>query len=229
MFRQVSLTTLVRPLLFLAILFVAMVLYLSERQNAIDRQVDLIIQNVEEMQESQQRLLDEQLQLSLDTNKTGLSISSHDSQIDVLDQYTKKYNLLFFGLPQEPDEDPEQMVRQLLSSKMDIVLQDKDIEFAERKQDSKTNPKPILVKFQRWKDKTKIFYKRKILPATNSIEEDLTPKQLYDKSKLEAYAKMAQNENKTIKWNGKNLFVNGKEVRASDIPDAILKAVWKIG
>ena len=49
----------------------------------------MIIQNVEEMQESQQRLLDEQLQLSLDTNKTGLSISSHDSQIDVLDQYTK--------------------------------------------------------------------------------------------------------------------------------------------
>ena len=42
MFRQVSLTTLIRPLLFLAILFVAMVLYLSERQNAIDRQVSKI-------------------------------------------------------------------------------------------------------------------------------------------------------------------------------------------
>ena len=128
MFRQVSLTTLIRPLLFLAILFVAMVLYLSERQNAIDRQVrkafppendffrqfasqvfwhyftfstliinlkvDLIIKNVEEMQESQQRLLDEQLQLSLDTNKTGLSISSHDSQIDLLEQYTK---VCYFG------------------------------------------------------------------------------------------------------------------------------------
>ena len=53
--------------------------------------VDLIIKNVEEMQESQQRLLDEQLQLSLDTNKTGLSISSHDSQIDLLEQYTKVY------------------------------------------------------------------------------------------------------------------------------------------
>ena len=51
--------------------------------------MDLIIKNVEEMQESQQRLLDEQLQLSLDTNKTGLSISSHDSQIDLLEQYTK--------------------------------------------------------------------------------------------------------------------------------------------
>ena len=61
-------------------------------------QVDLIIQNVEEMQESQQRLLDEQLQLSLDTNKTGLSISSHDSQIDVLDQYTKVRSLNFDSL-----------------------------------------------------------------------------------------------------------------------------------
>ena len=61
-------------------------------------QVDLIIQNVEEMQESQQRLLDEQLQLSLDTNKTGLSISSHDSQIDVLDQYTKVGSINFFRI-----------------------------------------------------------------------------------------------------------------------------------
>ena len=47
MFRQVSITSLIRPLLFLAILFVGMVLYLSERQNAIDRQVDAIIKSVE--------------------------------------------------------------------------------------------------------------------------------------------------------------------------------------
>ena len=90
---------------------------------------------------------------------------------------------------------------------MDIILKDKDIEFAEvrlfwwqkiyqiyklfqRKPDTKSNPPPILVKFQRWKDKTKIFYKRKILPAQYMIDEDLTPKQTYDKSKLEAYAKM---------------------------------------
>lgn len=209
MFRQVSLATLVRPLLFLAVLFVAMVLYLSERQNAIDRQVDSIIKSVEAMQESQQRLLDEQLQLSLDTNKTGLSISSHDNQIDVLEQYTKKYNLMFFGLAEEgADEDPEKLVRQLLVSKMEIDLKDKDIEYCERHEDGKSNPKPILVKFQRWKDKTRIFYKRKVLPAQFEIKEDLTIKQIHDNAKLEAYAKLAQKENKTIKWNGKTLFVN---------------------
>ena len=47
-----------------------------------------------------------------------------------------------------------------------------------------------MVKFQRWKDKTKIFYKRKILPANLQIQEDLTPKQIYDSSKLEAYAQL---------------------------------------
>ncbi|CBY16058.1 unnamed protein product [Oikopleura dioica] len=224
MFRQVSLATLVRPLLFLAVLFVAMVLYLSERQNAIDRQVDSIIKSVEAMQESQQRLLDEQLQLSLDTNKTGLSISSHDNQIDVLEQYTKKYNLMFFGLAEEgADEDPEKLVRQLLVSKMEIDLKDKDIEYCERHEDGKSNPKPILVKFQRWKDKTRIFYKRKVLPAQFEIKEDLTIKQIHDNAKLEAYAKLAQKENKTIKWNGKTLFVNGKEVRAADVPNSILE------
>ena len=124
-----------------------------------------------------------------------------------LSKLFQKYNLLFFGLAEEPDEDPEQLVRNILQTKMDIILKDKDIEFAEvrlfwwqkiyqiyklfqRKPDTKSNPPPILVKFQRWKDKTKIFYKRKILPAQYMIDEDLTPKQTYDKSKLEAYAKM---------------------------------------
>ena len=34
----------------------------------------------------------------------------------------------------------------------------------------------------------------------------------------------AQKDNKTIKWNGKNLFVNGKEVRAQDIPNSVLES-----
>ena len=39
MFRQVSLATLVRPLLFLAVLFVAMVLYLSGKNRCVDRKI----------------------------------------------------------------------------------------------------------------------------------------------------------------------------------------------
>ena len=61
----------------------------SNQRNFSSRKLGFSLIKIKSMQESQQRLLDEQLQLSLDTNKTGVSISSHDSQIDVLDQYTK--------------------------------------------------------------------------------------------------------------------------------------------
>lgn len=50
---------------------------------------------------------------------------------DELNLLFQKYNLLFFGLAEEPDEDPEQLVRNILQTKMDIILKDKDIEFAE--------------------------------------------------------------------------------------------------
>ena len=118
--------------------------------------------------------------------------------------------MLFFGLAEEgADEDPEKLVRQLLFSKMEIDLKDKDIEYCEvscskalqkltkskRHDDGKSNPKPILVKFQRWKDKTRIFYKRKVLPAQFEIKEDLTIKQIHDNAKLEAYAKLVSNKN----------------------------------
>ena len=51
--------------------------------------------------------------------------------LDELNLLFQKYNLLFFGLAEEPDEDPEQLVRNILQTKMDIILKDKDIEFAE--------------------------------------------------------------------------------------------------
>jgi len=39
---------------------------------------------------------------------------------------------MFFGLAEEgADEDPEKLVRQLLVSKMEIDLKDKDIEYCE--------------------------------------------------------------------------------------------------
>ena len=45
--------------------------------------------------------------------------------------HIQKYNLLFFGIAEEADEDPEALVRQVLQGKMEIDLKDKDIEFAE--------------------------------------------------------------------------------------------------
>ena len=88
-------------------------------------------------------------------------------------------------------------------------------ELFQRKPDTKSNPPPILVKFQRWKDKTKIFYKRKILPAQYMIDEDLTPKQTYDKSKLEAYAKMVCIQT-LVNSSSDNIFRHKKKIKQSN-------------
>ena len=90
---------------------------------------------------------------------------------------------------------------------MDIDLKEKDIESAERV-DSNSSPRPIRVKFSRWKDKTKIFYKKKSMPSGISVEEDLTDKQIENKFKLDEAAKAAEAGGKRVRWQGKQLFIN---------------------
>ena len=168
------------------------------------------------MEASQLALLDEQFQLNLDSNKTEKSIKSHEGQIDLLEQYVNKYNLKFYGIEEEPGENTEELVRKVIS-KMDIDLQPKDIEFVERVDDGNSVPRPIRVKFMRWKDRTKIFYKKKAIPEGISVDEDLTEKQVSDKYKLERYAKEAENGGKAIRWQGKQLYVNGQVVNVNEI------------
>ena len=77
------------------------------------------------------------------------------------------------------------------------------------------------MKFQRWKDKTKIFYKRKILPANLQIREDLTPKQIHDTAKLEAYAKLVSFEFLKMRFyqpsNWHKIFIPGFASNAKNI------------
>jgi len=44
------------------------------------------------------------------------------------------------------------------------------------------------------------------------IEEDLTERQRRKSQELMLYAEMAQEQGKFVKWNGKRLFVDGKEI-----------------
>lgn len=73
--------------------------------------------------------------------------------------------------------------------------------------------RPILVKFTRWKDKTKIFYKRKSLSSHDvTIEEDLTESQKKKLKMLKEYGREAEKNGKKIRWSGKKLFVDGEQV-----------------
>merc|ERR1712048_1434401 len=129
----------------------------------------------------------------------------HEGQIDLLEQYVNKYNLKFYGIEEEQGEDLEEKLKKVLA-KIDVELKPKDIESAERIYDGDIRPRPIRVKFVRWKDKTKVFYKKKQFPEGISVDEDLTEKQISDKVKLQNYAREAESGGKAVRWQGKQLF-----------------------
>lgn len=78
--------------------------------------------------------------------------------------------------------------------------------------------RPILVRFVLWKDRSRMFYKRKNLPKEMSLEEDLTTQQKKGRKTLETFAKSATREGKNVKWNAGRLYVNGKEVKFENVP-----------
>merc|ERR1712039_838413 len=209
MSRSMRVSSTFKPTFLLSTVFIMMVFYLGERQTVIDKQIFRLLESVSQMESSQLSLLDEQFQLNLDANKTEKSIKSHEGQIDLLEQYVNKYNLKFYGIEEESGEteiDLEEKIRKILE-KMEIILQDKDIEFVERITEAKSSPRPVRVKFSRWKDRTKIFYKKRSMPDGISVDEDLTEKQVYDKEKLRRYAQEAEDGGKSIRWQGKQLYV----------------------
>ena len=52
---------------------------------------------------------------------------------------------------------------------------------------------------------------------TISVDEDLTEKQVYDKEKLRRYAQEAEDGGKSIRWQGKQLYVNGQLINVNEI------------
>jgi len=131
--------------------------------------------------------------------------------------HVNKYNLKFYGIEEEGDhEDTEKLVRDVVG-KLDVELKPKDIESVSRIYEGDVRPRPIRVKFVRWKDKTKIFYKKKQFPEGITVDEDLTEKQVGDRQKLENYAREAESGGKSVRWQGKQLYVNGQLVNVNDI------------
>merc|ERR1711934_678337 len=127
--RSIRVSSTAKPTLLLSTIFVVMVVYLGQRQTVIDTQISRLLDSVTQMEQSQNALLDEQFSLSLDANKTDKSITSHEGQIDLLEQYVNKYNLKFYGIQEESGEtelDLEEKIRKILE-KMEIILSDKDL------------------------------------------------------------------------------------------------------
>nr|XP_026693328.1 uncharacterized protein LOC100181609 isoform X2 [Ciona intestinalis] len=178
--------------------------------------ISSMFDRVELIKEEQLRLSVMHDRFASDVNKTMSVMRSQDRQIEILDQQSRRYNLRFLGIPEREDQDLLSLVSEIIERKMGITIGGRGIESAKRI-DEGVRPRPVLVKFSRWKEKSRVAHKRKSLPKSMEIEDDLTDFQKSIKFQLKEIARKAEREGKGVRWYGKQLFVDGKEIKLEDV------------
>ncbi|XP_078494844.1 uncharacterized protein LOC100181609 [Ciona intestinalis] len=207
---------LLRPALLAVVIFALSVVFIFDRQRVLTEQISSMFDRVELIKEEQLRLSVMHDRFASDVNKTMSVMRSQDRQIEILDQQSRRYNLRFLGIPEREDQDLLSLVSQIIERKMGITIGGRGIESAKRI-DEGFRPRPVLVKFSRWKEKSRVAHKRKSLPKSMEIEDDLTDFQKSVKFQLKEIARRAEREGKGVRWYGKQLFVDGKEIKLEEV------------
>ena len=110
-------------------------------------------------------------------------ISEQDTLRDELDQYNRRENLEFHGIPEQINENTNLIIKEM-AKKLNVQI--KDISTSHRLPASKNKHSPIIVRFTNRDIKNKIYYKRRNLIGVHDfgitgmtklfINENLTPK-----------------------------------------------------
>lgn len=109
---------------------------------------------------------------------------------DDLEQYQRRTNLRVFGIPEKPNEDTDQLVLEVFKSNLKLdTMTVEQIQRSHRvgkKQPPDAGgvarPRPIIVRFAGYRERRRVFEKKRLLKGTNiTIKEDLT------KFRLELY------------------------------------------
>ena len=127
-------------------------------------------------------------QLEKEIEKKENRILKLETAANDLQQYSRRSSLRIFGVPEKEKEDTDQIVCDLVSSKLDIPITRNDIDRSHRTgkhlRDSKHH-RSIIVKFCSYRKRSEIIRARKKLKNTGiTIQEDLTPQnaELYTKT-----------------------------------------------
>lgn len=98
-----------------------------------------------------------------------------EGKIDNLEQYSRKTSLRVFGIQEQPNENPEQLILGLINSKLKLNFDSCKIEACHRIGKKTDKPRAIIVKFESYKFKQLVFANKKYLKGTSYvIREDLT-------------------------------------------------------
>ena len=102
-------------------------------------------------------------------------------ELDDQQQYSRRTCLLLHGVKEEQREDVESKVKEVLDSKLEVKLDEKDIarthRLGKKKDDGK--PRPIIIRFLSYRQRKKVFDKKRKLKGSKIILTENLSKKRY--------------------------------------------------
>lgn len=146
-----------------------------------------------------------------------------EEQCDKLQQYTRRNNLRLFGVPEDDNENLEEIALNIFNQRMGMSHSSSNIDRIHRlirRENRNKKPRPIIIKFISYKSRNEVVLKRSLLKGSSiSIQENLTHAryQILHKAfdKFKAYNVWKRDGNIFIKWNG-NRLKNSKQSPCSN-------------
>ena len=120
--------------------------------------------------------------LQIEVSSLKVEVKNLEKEADGQEQYSRRNCLLIHGLTEAKAEDTDEMVLDVINSKLNIEMSQTSIgrshRFGKRKGPGQ-KPRAIIVKFTRYNDRHSVFSKKKLLKMTGiSVTESLTLKRM---------------------------------------------------
>lgn len=136
------------------------------------------------------------------------------NKIDDQEQYTRRNCLLLHGIPEDKEEDTDELVLKTLKDDLALQIDEKELDRTHRigkPRKAGENPRPIIVKFSRYNLRRKVFTNKKRLKGKKiMITESLTSRRmsLYKSAKeLFGYKNVWTSDGKILYKEGNRVLV----------------------
>ena len=159
-------------------------------------------------------------------------IEKLQTSVDEQEQRGRNYNLVVHGVVETADEDPEEIVRDIIVDSLGIELTEtslanvhrlgkviiKDTRMSTRKTKTKTRQRPIIFKFSRYSERMRVYGNKKLLKGKGIyITENLTERN------MEIYRKAISVYGRDRCWTSQGhtfvLLENGEKTKISSLQD----------
>nr|CAI5848036.1 unnamed protein product [Callosobruchus analis]CAI5850138.1 unnamed protein product [Callosobruchus analis] len=145
--------------------------------NTILRKIEDTNQGIAELNKKLDDLQREMVQVKQVSDSNRIKIEEANKKIEQMEQFSKRCNLRFFGIPETNDEKCRDVITDIIKTKLNLSsVSTEDIEVAYRRGSSKGNaPRVIFVRFYSARVKNDVYSNKKNLKGSRiTIREDLT-------------------------------------------------------